>query len=393
MPALLGGAAWLLLVLLLLARAVRQLRAYRQTALADFGGTSAATVAIIVPARNEIDNIEKCLAGLVAQSCPADCRTIIVVDDQSQDDTVQRIEHRIAQGDPVRLIGAGPLPAGWVGKPHACWQGALAATADWLCFIDADVRAAPRLVAAALAAAEANAIDMLSLRPFQELGSFWERVVMPAGLLILACIKDRDSARRADRSAASANGQFILVRREAYFAIGGHAAVADQISEDRALAMRAEQRGYRFRVLAAEELAQTRMYRDFASLWEGLSKNVLDITGSASTTLLAALGGWVIGWLTLLAPLAIGVAAFRHPTPAAVAGFALALAASTAVIGIQIGTARHCRIPALYGLFFACGYTVAVGLAGNGIRQRLGGRTRWKGRTYGSDRNPSPGRT
>ncbi|MGH7059355.1 MAG: glycosyltransferase, partial [Stellaceae bacterium] len=303
------------------------------------------------------------------------------------------VEHRIAQGDPVRLIGAGPLPAGWVGKPHACWRGALAATADWLCFIDADVRAAPRLVASALAAAEANAIDMLSLRPFQELGSFWERVVMPAGLLILACIKDRDSARHADRSAAAANGQFILVRREAYFAIGGHAAVADQISEDRALAMRAQQMGYRFRVLAAEELARTRMYRDFGSLWEGLSKNVIDITGSASSTLLAALGGFIVGWAALLAPLAIGVAAFRHPTAAAAAGFALALAASTAVIAIQIGTARRCRIPALYGLLLACGYTVAVGLAGNGIRQRLGGRTRWKGRTYGSDRNPSPGRT
>ncbi|HEU0156269.1 MAG TPA: glycosyltransferase, partial [Stellaceae bacterium] len=197
----------------------------------------------------------------------------------------------------------------------------------------------------------------------------------------------------ADRSAAAANGQFIMVRREVYFAIGGHAAVAGEISEDRALAMRAQQMGYRFRVLAAEELARTRMYRDFASLWEGLSKNVIDILGSAPVTLLAALGGFVVGWATLVAPLAIGAAAWKHPSAAALAGFALAFTGSTAVIAIQTGTARHFRIPALYGLLFACGYTVVVGLAGNGVLQRLGGRTRWKGRTYGSDRNPSPGRT
>lgn len=390
MPALLGGIAWFLLVLLLLARASRQFRAYRQTALGDVAAVApAVTVAVIVPARNEIDNIDECLAGLVAQSWPEDRRTIIVVDDQSRDGTVRAVERRIAHGDPVRLIGAGPLPAGWVGKPHACWQGALAAEGEWLCFIDADVRAAPRLVASALATAEAQAIDMLSLRPFQELGSFWERVVMPAGLLILACVKDRDSARRADRAAAAANGQFILVRRRVYVAIGGHAAVADQISEDRALAVRAQQMGFRFRVLAAEDLARTRMYRDFSSLWEGLSKNVIDILGSAPVTMLAALGGFFVGWAVLLAPVAIAAAADYRP--AAIAGLALAVAASAAVLGVQIGTARHFRIPAFYGLLFVCGYTVVVGVAGAGLMQRLGGRTRWKGRTYGPDRNPSPG--
>jgi chlorobactene glucosyltransferase len=374
-------------------RAVRQFRAYRKTALGDAGGAPAATVAIIVPVRNEIDNIDECLDGLVAQSCLPDRRAIIVVDDQSSDGTVEAVERRVARGDPVRLIGAGPLPAGWVGKPHACWQGALAAEGKWLCFIDADVRAAPGLVASALAAAEADRVDMLSLRPFQELGSFWERVVMPAGLLILACVKDRDSAVHADRSAAAANGQFILIRREVYFAIGGHAAVAGEISEDRALAIRARQMGWRFLVLAADTLARTRMYRDFASLWEGLSKNVIDIIGSAPATLLAALAGFMVGWAALLAPLAIGAAAWWQPSAAAAVGTALALAGSAAVIAIQIGTARHFRIPALYGLLFACGYTLAVGLATHGILQRLGGRTRWKGRTYGPDRNPSPGRT
>ena len=82
------------------------------------------------------------------------------------------------------------MPPGWLGKPHACWRGAEGATADWLCFIDADMRAEPLLLASAVRAAEAQGIDLLSLQPFQELGSLAERLVVPAGLLIVACAKD-----------------------------------------------------------------------------------------------------------------------------------------------------------------------------------------------------------
>src|SRR5205085_6523214 len=120
-------------------------------------------VAVIVPARNEIDNIGACLAGLSAQRGLTPRSAIIVVDDASQDGTAQAVA-RAARRDPrIELIGSGGLPAGWMGKPHACWRGAARASAEWLCFIDADVRARPELIAAALDAARREGIDMLSL--------------------------------------------------------------------------------------------------------------------------------------------------------------------------------------------------------------------------------------
>src|SRR5207248_7969753 len=97
-----------------------------------------------------------------------------------------------AAGDErVQLLAGAALPGGWAGKPHACWQGAAAAgKVDWLCFIDADTTADPPLLRTAIAAAEARGLDMLSVQPFQELGSWSERLVLPAGFFFVAFTQD-----------------------------------------------------------------------------------------------------------------------------------------------------------------------------------------------------------
>ncbi len=378
MAILFAGSAWVALVLYLLSRSLRQFRAYRQLALPVPSELSVlSSIAIIVPARNEIQNIELCLDGLRAQTGISGRWSIIVVDDNSQDGTAAAVDRCSAGDSRVRLASAGVLPEGWVGKPHACWRGALLAESDWLCFVDADVRAAPPLVAAAVAAAEAQRIDMLSLHPLQELGSFWERTIMPAGLLVLACAKSLE----ADAEDA-VNGQFLLVRRTVYFQVGGHSAVRAEIAEDKALAARVKQAGFEFRVLAAERLARTRMYRNFASLWEGLSKNATEVLGGAMITLAAGAAAFAFGWASSLVPPAIIIAALREPSPAAVTGAALALLGSAVVIGIQCATAQHFRIPAGFGLIFALGYTAVACLACNGVLVSLNGRVTWKKRTY-----------
>ena len=350
-------------------------------------------MSIIVPARNEIDNIEICLRGLTAQTGQPGGFSIIVVDDGSEDGTAAAVERQIERGRPVELIAAGPLPDGWVGKPHACWRGALSARGAWLCFIDADVRAARQLVAAALDAAERRGIDMLSLHPFQELGSFWERLIFPAGLLIIACAKDLAAAAASGSAAAGANGQFMLIRRQVYFDLGGHAAVASAICEDRALALRAQSSGYRVRVLAAEHLASTRMYRDLPSLWEGLSKNALEILGSSGVTLAAAAAGMAVGWAALALPAAIAVAILPQPSAMEWVGLGLAVAGSLIVIGVQLGAARHFRIPAIFGILLPCGYTAAFLLACHSWLLRRGAGVTWKGRTYDFHRKPSAPRS
>jgi chlorobactene glucosyltransferase len=383
MLALCCGALWAALVSYLLSRVIRQFRAHQSTALAPPSEQATLpAVSIIIPVRNEIGNIIDCLAGVEAQLHLGPRSEIIVVDDGSEDGTAEAVQPLVAAGHAIKLATAGPLPAGWVGKPHACWRGVGLAEGDWLCFIDADVRTAPELVITAVSAAETQGIDMLSLHPFQQLGSFWERLVIPAGLLMIACAKDLRTTRDPASWADIVNGQFILIRRQVYFGIGGHAAVAFEICEDKALAIKVKQAGYRLRVLTAEHLANTRMYRDFSSLWQGLSKNATEIIGSLPMTIAAAVIGVVVGWTALLLPIVLGIVALKELSTAAAVGCGLALLASAVVIRIQIGTARHFRIPAAFGLICALGYTVAACLACRSALAHFNGRVTWKGRTY-----------
>jgi hypothetical protein len=121
MLALLSGTAWAGLVLYLLARPLRQFRACRRTALCISDGSAhLPAVSIIVPVRNEIDNIDTCLAGLAAQTRLTGGSSLIIVDDESHDGTAAALQHRAALDPRVELVAAGALPEGWVGKPHGC---------------------------------------------------------------------------------------------------------------------------------------------------------------------------------------------------------------------------------------------------------------------------------
>jgi chlorobactene glucosyltransferase len=378
MVVLVGGAVWFGLVLYLLIRILRQFRGYRSAALAPVpDSTALPPVSIIIPVRNEIANIDRCLSGLSAQHGLAAGSSIIVVDDGSCDGTAAAAARRAA-GDPrIKLVAAGALPAGWAGKPHACWHGAKLAEAPWLCFVDADVCAGPGLMAAALSAAEVQGLAMLSLHPRQQLESFWERLIIPAGLLALACVK-----RFEPGSPDVVNGQFLLVCRDAYCRIGSHAAVRGEICEDKALAQRMRAHGLALRVLSAEDLADTRMYRDLGSLWHGFSKNAAEMMGGVGASLAAAAQIFVFASAAVVLPGAGLMLAAATPTPAAIIGAALAIIGSTIVIGIHCGTARHFRVPVAYGLIFALGDIAVAGLACSGVVAQLCGRVTWKGRTY-----------
>jgi hypothetical protein len=190
----------------------------------------------------------------------------------------------------------------------------------------------------------------------------------------------------------TANGQFLLIRRAVYFAVGGHAAVRGEICEDKALAARVKHAGWRYRMLGAEHLARSRMYTSLNALWEGLAKNATEILGDGPNTVAAATAGMVIGWAALLLPILAALSAAQEPSTAAAIGTALAILGSAAVIGIQIGTARHFRIPPVFGLLFPLAYTAVAALAWHSFALRRAGRVTWKGRTYALQRKASPGR-
>src|SRR6185437_29038 len=222
---------WASLIAWLILRAFRQRHALKPLAPSS-PPQDAPRVAIIVPARDEAGNIGACVSSLMAQDHPS--LAIVVVDDESTDDTaaiVRRLAHKDRR---VVLIPGGRLPPGWSGKVNACCAGAraVADAVDWLCFLDADMRAHPKLIASAVAAAEAGALDLLTLAPRQELQSFAERLILPCGLYLLSFSQNLTKLQAPDSDDAVATGQFMLIRRTAYEDVGGHAAVSRSIVED-----------------------------------------------------------------------------------------------------------------------------------------------------------------
>lgn len=360
----------------LLLRAVTQYRHYEALKARPASALSReqpASVTVIVPARNEARNIGRCVRRLMAQTHPD--LEIVVVNDNSSDHTGAIVSDLSCFDHRLRLLECAPLPRGWTGKPHACWRGSRDASTEWLCFMDADTVAEPDLITTAVQAAQERGLDMLSLEPFQELGSFWERVIIPAGFLILAFGQDLREVNDPGSPEATANGQFILIRRAVYESVGGHAAVRGEICEDSALARQVKGGGHRLAILGANDLVQTRMYTNLASLWEGLSKNVVEMLGGLRATALAAMASFGLGWVTVLLP----IWAWRHGP---VAPAILITMASTALAATHVSAARYFRIPFFYGLFFPVGYTMGGLIALNSIRLRENRRVAWKGRIY-----------
>ena len=227
-------------------------------------------VSVIIPARNEEASLGDCLQSLVTQTGVAS--EIIVVDDHSTDRT-----REIAQSFPkeqVRVIEAGPLPAAWTGKNNAVTTGARQARGEWLLFTDADTVHIPGSLARALTEAEENHADLLSYSPEQIAITFWEMATLPVVFAELARQYPPSVVSDPASPIAAANGQFILIRREAYDAVGGHVAIAGEILEDVALARAVKRSGRKIRFRYAPDAVRTRMYRNYSQLRDGWTKNL-----------------------------------------------------------------------------------------------------------------------
>jgi glycosyltransferase involved in cell wall biosynthesis len=230
--------------------------------------TQRPTVSVIVPARNEQTCLGACLESLVAQAGVS--YEIIVVDDHSIDRT-----REIGRSFPgVQVIEAGPLPNGWTGKNNAVTAGARASRGDWLLFTDADTVHLPGSLARSLHEAKRQGAALLSYSPQQIVKGFWEKAVMPVIFAELASYYRPSEVSDPASPAAAANGQYILITREAYDAVGGHAAVAGSLLEDVALARAVKQSGRKIRFRYAADAVRTRMYRTWEHLREGWTKNL-----------------------------------------------------------------------------------------------------------------------
>lgn len=339
-------------------------------------------VSVVIPARNEAVNIGRVLASVVTSRYPD--FEVVVVDDRSDDGTGD-LARAVGQGNARRVVvvDGAELPGGWLGKPWACAQGAREARGELFLFTDADTVHAPDLLGRAVAAMEDDDADLLTLAGRQLMESFWERLVQPQIFftMVLRFFDLERSMRKRRWRECIANGQFMLFRREAYEALGGHAAVKDEVVEDLVMAQVVVRAGRRLSVRMAETAFATRMYRSLPDLVAGWSKNI--VQGGLATmpprlrpfvAPFSALSGFVM-WL--LPPLALAAALAGAGGP----GLALWSAATVAISVLHwaLFTGRMGASPA-YGLLYPLGAAVGMYIF---LRSWARGRNvEWKGRAY-----------
>lgn len=337
------------------------------------------SLSIIVPARNEERNIARCVNSLLATRHPD--FEIIVVDDRSTDAT-RGILDAIAQRDPrLKVVAGSQLPDGWVGKPWALTQGTRIARGAWLLFTDADTEHQPLAAPSALACALENGYGVVSLLTDQQTVGLAERLLLPTILFVIMLgvgpTDDVNDPRKPD--VAIFNGQYILVSRVAYDAIGGHEAVRGEIAEDLELARRFKRTG-RFRIFlaGADGLVSTRMYQSFAELWEGFVKNFA--IGARGQALRAVAGTALLACASPISPIIALVCLIEGRWLAA----ALLVLSGAAIVAVAEVGMRRARFAPGSGIAVPLGLVVTLAIFATSLyRTLLGGGVEWRGRRYG----------
>lgn len=342
-------------------------------------------ISVCVPARNEERNIDACVEALLAQTYPN--LEIIVVNDHSTDATPEIIERYARQDDRLRIVTGADLPQGWAGKPHALYQAAAAAHGEWLCFVDADTFLAPQALASCYARAIETRADLFTILTFQIMGTFWEKTVLP---LVMTALSTGFSPRRVNdpkRKDAIANGQFILIKRSVYDAIGGHERIKDQIVEDKAISEQVKWNGYRLIIADGMSVARTRMYTSLPEMWEGWTKNIyLGLREQLTLLWLGVLGAVLSVVTAAFLPLWPLLGCFWYSQgggPAALAVIVEAIMLWGMLIYMRARVAHNMRISCWYALTTPLGAAVFAAMMLTSAWKVLSGRgVTWRGRTY-----------
>jgi chlorobactene glucosyltransferase len=342
-------------------------------------------VSVIIPARNEVRNIERCARSVLASNYHA--LELIIVDDHSVDGTGDVARSLAAADSRVRIVSPPPLPEGWFGKQWACTTGTEAAHGEILAFLDADTHQAPDFLPRAVNLIRGERADMFTAMGTQEMGSFWERVIQPQVFSMM--IVRYGGTERMNRSRRPeekiANGQCILVTRASYDEMGGHAAVRHFVAEDMALAQRFFRGGKLVIAVLAQSSFATRMYTSLQELVQGWSKNMFVAGFDAMPG--GRLGRRIYPYI-MLTPALMGLA-----PPLGLAAGALGLASSTVMQWGAISSAmlllwwlgiyHGMRGPRRYALLYPLGAAMLLFILGRSLI--LGRRVQWKGRSYLAD--------
>lgn len=343
-------------------------------------------VSIIVPARNEENNIEACVKSLLAQDYPN--FEVIAVDDNSEDATGTILERLARRDTRLKLLHLKELPEGWAGKPHAMQMGseAISPNSSWLLFTDADTYHQPQALRLAIASALANNTDLFSILPKMNLVSFWERVLMPLAVLGISLQYPLDEVNSPDSKLAVANGQFLLMRRTMYDKVGGYAGkLRNSLLDDRDMALAVKEAKGRIYLTNGRSLMQVRMYTNLSEIWRGWRKNVF--VGSRSAYLLVPFFVIVLLLNGVMPILQLLYALLKLPgakSPQRYRRLALLSFGQLAVQAIsQYRLDKVMQVPKRYALTTPLAALIFSGILLDSMRSSLSGRgVSWKGRNY-----------
>jgi chlorobactene glucosyltransferase len=331
-------------------------------------------ISILVPARNEEANIERCVRSLLSQDYP--CFEVLVLDDESTDGTRVVLESLADRESRLKVLDGQPLEPGWLGKNWACAQLAMRAAGELLFFTDADTCHEPQTLRAVVAAMEGEHADFLSGLPRQEVLTWSEKLIVPFFSWVIYCFTPLMLGYRLKLPALScAVGQMLVFRREAYQGIGGHQAVRSCIAEDLALARRIKALGYRWRMMQATHLISCRMYRSGQEAYAGLSKNLF---AAFDFRLVPYLFAWLWLMVVFLKPMCdLGVRALGLPLGMP---YGAALVCIVLALAVWLVPYHQLSLPlylaALYPVTLLCTEGLAFRSLWLGITHRL----TWKGR-------------
>jgi glycosyltransferase involved in cell wall biosynthesis len=333
---------------------------------------SSSGITAIVPARDEEAMIAACVESLARQG---EITEIVVVNDQSLDRTAAIVRNMATRIAKLQLLEAQEPPPGWVGKNNALTVGARNATSEWILFTDADVELEDNATARALQIAQENHAALVSFSPQQITEKWYEKALTPFIFCRLARRFSYAAVNDPKLAAAAANGQFLLIRREVYEAIGGHTRFASDVLEDVALAGAVKAAGHRLWFGPGKGIVRARMYRTFSAMWEGWTKNLYRLMGGTPWKVFRE-GESAMPWI----PLVVILLGIKFP----IAMFAGVLLLVLRQMSYGSELLRN-QYPFAFIIYYIPAAFLYAGVLAASYRNHSRGKVQWKGREYSTE--------
>lgn len=338
-------------------------------------------VDVLIPAKDEGEAVRACLDSVLALDYPK--LAIVAIDDRSTDSTGAIFDEYAArhlQTFRALHVAPGALPAGWLGKSHALWAATQQCDAEWILFVDSDVKVERDALAATIALAIERKYDAVSIMTRLECYCFWERLLLPlcaasVGAMTLMSFTNKDSSR----SLAFANGQFFLVRRSAYLAVEGHSAVRDNIVEDVALMRNLKTKGFTTRLYFGQKFASTRMGTSLKQMFNGWSRIFSGVSARNPARICLAMIFILSGLSAYVATIAGACLFAAHHDPRWFVAGTAHLAIETVILFTIYALSGNAP---LLALLFPVGGPMMLAIYASAVRACHSGKIAWRGTSY-----------